>query len=79
MTADLSRQGTVQSHTVIRVPGKAHAAEAPLFVLLLVRLDTGKRILGHFQGSEPPPIDSRVCNSGAQNATPSFAILGETA
>lgn len=78
MTADLSRQGTVQSHTVIRVPGKAHAADAP-FVLLLVRLDNGKQVLGHFDGSEPPPINSRVCTSGLHNATPSFAILGETA
>lgn len=77
MTGDLSCQGTVQSHTVIRVPGKAHAADAP-FVLLLVRLDNGNRILGHFHGSEPPPINSRVTTSGAQNETPSFAILGET-
>ena len=40
-------QGTVQSHTVIRVPDKAHAAVAP-FVLLLVELADGKRVLGHF-------------------------------
>jgi len=78
VTGDLSRQGTVQSHTVIRVPGKAHAAGAP-FVLLLVRLDNGNRILGHFRGSKPPPINSRVSTSGAQNETPSFSIFGETA
>ena len=51
-------QGTVQSHTVIRVPDKAHAA-AP-FVLLLVELADGKRVLGHFNRAEPPAIGSRV-------------------
>jgi uncharacterized OB-fold protein len=78
VTGDLSRQGTVQSHTVIRVPGKAHAANAP-FVLLLVRLDNGNHILGHFYDNKPPPINSRVSTSAAQNETPSFSILGGTA
>lgn len=66
-------RGTVQSHTVIRVPGKAHAADAP-FVLLLVRLDGGKCVLGHFRGSEPPPINSRVAGTGTANETLNFAI-----
>jgi len=43
-------QGIVQSHTVIRVPDKAHAAMAP-FVLLLVELANGKRVLGYFHGT----------------------------
>ena len=43
-------QGIVQSHTIIRVPDKAHAAMAP-FVLLLVELANGKRVLGHFHGA----------------------------
>jgi len=51
--------GKVQSYTVIRVPGNAHAEAAP-FVLLLVELDDGRRVLGHFSGREPPAIDTRV-------------------
>jgi uncharacterized OB-fold protein len=51
--------GKVQSHTVIRVPGNVHAEAAP-FVLLLVELDGGKRVLGHYSGTEPPAIDTRV-------------------
>ena len=39
--------GMVQSHTIIRVPDKAHAGMAP-FVLLLVALDDGTNTLGHF-------------------------------
>jgi uncharacterized OB-fold protein len=57
--------GKVQSYTVIRVPGNAHAEAAP-FVLLLVELDDGRRVLGHFLGHEPPAIDTRVV------ATPSL-------
>ena len=37
-------QGTVQSHTIIRMPDKTHATMAP-FVLLLVELANGKRVL----------------------------------
>ena len=44
---------------VIRVPDKAHAAMAP-FVLLLVELANGKRVLGHFHGALPPAIGSHV-------------------
>jgi uncharacterized OB-fold protein len=55
----VSAVGTVQSHTVIRVPDKAHANQAP-FVLLLVVLDGGKRALGPFDRVEPPAIGSRV-------------------
>ena len=78
MSADLLRQGTVQSHTVIRLPGKAHAADAPL-VLLLVRLDNGHQVLGHFRGREPPPIDSRVRIIGSDSTTPSFTIFEDIA
>jgi uncharacterized OB-fold protein len=55
----MTLQGTVQSHTIIRVPDKAHAAMAP-FVLLLVELADGKRVLGHFNRAEPPAIGCRV-------------------
>ena len=65
--------GTVQSHTTIRVPGKAHSADAP-FVLLLVALDDGKRVLGHFGGSAPPPIGARVVGSAAESQTMSFRL-----
>jgi uncharacterized OB-fold protein len=76
MIAGASLTGSVQSHTIIRVPGKVHAADAP-FILLLVQLDDGRRVLGHFRGTEPPPIDSRVAGSGAENETLSFVILEE--
>jgi uncharacterized OB-fold protein len=55
----MTLQGTVQSHTIIRVPDKAHAEMAP-FVLLLVELADGRRVLGHFNRAEPPAIGSRV-------------------
>lgn len=66
-------QGTVHSHTVIRVPDKAHAAMAP-FVLLLVELAGGKRVLGHFAGSDAPAIGARVTATASQQETPIFAI-----
>ena len=65
--------GTVQSHTVIRVPDKAHAGQAP-FVLLLVVLDGGKHVLGHFDGAEPPEIGSRVRADVNTPYTPVFQI-----
>jgi uncharacterized OB-fold protein len=71
-----SISGTVQSHTVIRVPGHAHAEAAP-FVLLLVELDGGKRVLGHFAGDEPPPIGARVL-AGSADTTPIFSLLRES-
>jgi uncharacterized OB-fold protein len=70
-------RGIVQSHTVIRVPGQQLAAEGP-FVLLLVELDDGRRVLGRFNGSEPPPISSRVMAQARENTTPSFRIAEET-
>ena len=76
MTGNKSLRGTVLSHTIIRVPGKSHAADAP-FVLLLVELDDGERLLGHFRGSTPPAIGSRVAGGGADNETPTFSIAGE--
>jgi uncharacterized OB-fold protein len=69
--------GTVQSHTVIRVPDKAHAAMAP-FTLLLVALTDGKRVLGHFHGVDVPAIGSRVTGSAAENETIVFRALQET-
>ncbi len=51
--------GLVRSHTVVRMPGGAHAGAAP-FVLLLVELDGGRRLLGHFAGDTPPAIGTRV-------------------
>jgi uncharacterized OB-fold protein len=58
-------QGMVQSHTIIRVPDKAHATKAP-FVLLLVELADGKRVLGHFDRAEPPAIGSRVTDEPSE-------------
>jgi uncharacterized OB-fold protein len=75
MIAGSALTGKIYSHTVIRMPGRGHAADAP-FVLLLVELDDGKRVLGHFQGSEPPPIDTRV-RSDNKNPTPVFSIIQE--
>jgi uncharacterized OB-fold protein len=66
----MTLQGTVQSHTIIRVPDKAHAAMAP-FVLLLVELADGKRVLGHFNRAEPPPIGCRVTAEQSEQ-TPVF-------
>jgi len=63
-------QGTVQSHTIIRVPDKSHAAMAP-FVLLLVELENGKRVLGHFNHADPPSIGSRV-TADQTDQTPVF-------
>lgn len=64
--------GTVQSHTIIRVPDKAHAAIAP-FVLLLVDVE-GKTVLGHFDGETPPAIGSRVAANSPENETPVFRV-----
>jgi uncharacterized OB-fold protein len=66
--------GTVHSHTVIRVPGKQHAGGGP-FVLLLIGLDDGRRVLGRFEGLEPPPIHARVVGSATHNGTPVFSLI----
>ena len=66
--------GIVQSHTIIRVPDKAHAEQAP-FVLLLVALDGGKQVLGHFERPEPPQIGSRVTAPAADNQTLVFRLV----
>jgi uncharacterized OB-fold protein len=66
----MTLQGTVQSHTIIRVPDKAHAEMAP-FVLLLVELADGRRVLGHFNRAEPPAIGSRVTAEQSEQ-TPVF-------
>lgn len=70
----MSERGTVQSHTIIRVPDKAHAGKAP-FVLLLVALDGGRNVLGHFNAAEPPPIGSRVAVGSVENGTFVFRAL----
>jgi uncharacterized OB-fold protein len=70
-----SLAGEVYSHTVIRVPGNLHAGAAP-FVLLLVTLDSGKRVLGHFAGAEPPAIGARVVASASED-TPVFQTVQE--
>jgi uncharacterized OB-fold protein len=69
-------QGTVQSYTIIRVPDKAHAGKAP-FVLLLVALDGGKNVLGHFNSAAPPAIGSRVALGAVENGTFVFRALEE--
>jgi len=69
-----AEQGTVQSHTIIRVPDKAHAGQAP-FVLLLVALDGGKNVLGHFVSADPPAIGSRVAVGAVENGTLIFRAL----
>ncbi len=66
--------GAVHSHTVIRVPGKQHAGGGP-FVLLLIDLDDGRRVLGRFDGLEPPPIHTRVAGSANGNETPVFSVV----
>ena len=73
----MNMHGTVQSHTVIRVSDKAHAAMAP-FVLLLVELADGKRVLGHFDRTEPPAIGARVTADVVEKETPVFRVLKET-
>lgn len=73
----MSVLGTVQSHTVIRVPDKAHADQVP-FVLLLVALDNGKHVLGHFDQPEPPTIGSRVTAEAADNRTHVFRLVEQS-
>ena len=68
--------GTVQSHTIIRVPDKAHAGMAP-FVLLLVALDDGTNTLGHFDRADPPAIGSRVGGEAKSDETTVFHTLQE--
>jgi uncharacterized OB-fold protein len=67
--------GQVISHTVVRVPGRSHAGSAP-FVLLLVEVDGGRRVLGHFAHPEPPAIGVRVSAPGAEGV-PVFRIVQE--
>jgi hypothetical protein len=42
------------------------------FVLLLVELANGKRVLGHFHGVSPPVIGSRVIADAFEQKTPVF-------
>lgn len=64
---------TVLSSTVVRVPGAAHAVSAP-FILLLVEAEAGRKMLGHFEGLQPPSIGSRVISNGRKNGTLLFTI-----
>jgi uncharacterized OB-fold protein len=70
---DEALSGTVHSHTVIRVPGKQHPSAGP-FVLLLIKLDDGRHVLGHFDKTEPPAISSRVVGSVSESKTPLFSV-----
>ncbi len=65
------KAGTVYSHTVIRVPGAGHEQEAP-FVVLLVDLDDGRRVLGRFAGPIPPLLGGRVVEQSKQGETSVF-------
>lgn len=52
-------QGKVYSHTIVRMAGRVRAEAVP-FVLLMVELEGGRRILAHYAGSEPPAIGTAV-------------------
>jgi uncharacterized OB-fold protein len=65
--------GTVQSHTVIRAPGRRHSGTGP-FVLLLVELADGRRVLGRFTGADPPPINSRVVGRVEEDDAALFSL-----
>ncbi|MGH7908011.1 MAG: OB-fold domain-containing protein [Candidatus Binataceae bacterium] len=65
--------GSVYSHTLIRVPGRAHAHEPP-FLILLVELEDGARVLGRFDGNgEAPGIGARVAETGRKGNVPLFS------
>jgi uncharacterized OB-fold protein len=68
--------GTVYSHTTIRVAGNAHAADAP-FVLVLIDADDGSRVLGRWAGEQPPPIGSRVVERAGSDPYRAFAPTHE--
>lgn len=68
-------RGKVYSHTIIRVPGNQHAEAAP-FVLLLVELDSGAHVLGHFSAIEPPAIDTDVV-ARVSDQIPLFSVAEE--
>jgi hypothetical protein len=44
-------------------------------VLLLVALDDGKNVLGHFNRADPPEIGSRVFAESAGAQTPVFRLV----
>ena len=52
---------------------KQYAADGP-FVLLLVELDDGKRVLGRFRRAELPPISVRVFANAKDNEVPLFNL-----
>jgi uncharacterized OB-fold protein len=64
-------RGTVYSHTTIRVPGTAQAADVP-FALLLVDTDQGGRVLGRLHGQEIPAIGTRVLAAADNSGVPFF-------
>jgi uncharacterized OB-fold protein len=61
-------KGTILSSTVIRVPGAAHAASAP-FTLLLVEVEGGRHVLGHFEGAIAPDIGATVIAQASEGNT----------
>ena len=65
--------GIVHSHTVINLPGRAHAAAAP-FVLLLVDTGKGSNVLGHFSEAAAPSIGVRVVATADRDGTPVLSI-----
>jgi uncharacterized OB-fold protein len=68
-------RGKVYSHTVVRVPGGARAEAVP-FVLLMVELEGGRRMLAHYAGKEPPAIGTRV-NAPPTDKVPVFSPVQE--
>lgn len=66
--------GTIHSHTVINLPGRAHAPDAP-FVLVLVDTGAGRHVLGHFSGAGAPAIGAQVAVTGHNGDTPVFSIV----
>ena len=43
-------------------------------LLLLIKLDDGRHVLGHFDKTEPPAISSRVVGSVSESETPLFSV-----
>lgn len=69
-------RGTVYSATTIRVPGIAHAAEAP-FVVLLVDTEDGRRVLGRSVGGRGPVIGTRVEVVESRDSVMLFAAVAK--
>jgi uncharacterized OB-fold protein len=68
-------KGKVYSHTVVRMPGRVQAEAVP-FVLLMVELEGGRRMLAHYAGAEPPAIGTAVM-APPTDKVPVFSPLRE--